>query len=224
MSEELPPQDPVPDVEEQLGQAPEPQQEEDQTDVTEGDADERISDLEERVTHVENVADVVAQSVIQEPFGPVFPARFDTSGNFQEQCVVNGSISDMIGGRSNSGWTGIPLGAGQGLVVECEDYDASNSRSKMQFLLLGANTNGADIIPVNVSQTGGSAGSTTSQCTFTYTVTTLAGATLGTVISPVAQRPALGKMTAANIGTWVVSTGQLWWCDEVPAVTPRVCP
>jgi hypothetical protein len=130
-------------VEQQLGPEEEPQQEQDQTDVTVDDAEERLSDLEERVTHVENVADVVAQSEIQEPFGAVFPARFDTSGNFQELCVVNNSISDMIGGRSSSGWTGIPLGAGQGLVVECEDYDASNSRSKMQFLLLGAGTSSA---------------------------------------------------------------------------------
>lgn len=214
-----------PDLDQQLGEEIEPVEEQDQTDVPEGDEDERLADLEQRQNDIEEKIDALGQSFTQEPLNAVFPARFDTNGNFQELCVVNSTLADMTGGRSSSGWTGIPLGSGQGFVVECEDYDASNSRSKMQFLLLGAGTSSTNLVPVGVSQDNGAghAGDTANQCSFTYTVT-LDGGTLGTGVTPAMQRPALGKQVAAHIGIWKVSSGQLWWCDEVDAVTPRVCP
>ena len=81
-------------------------------------------------------------------------------------------------------------------------------------------------LPVLLTQTGGSAGSGTSGCTFTYTVKNMDGTTLATGVTPDMQRAAIGLTVAAAIG-WAFYDGsrvlRLWWCDEVPARVKRSC-
>ena len=74
------------------------------------------------------------------------------------------------------------------------------------------------LMPVTLTQTGGSAGNASTECSFTYTVTSLGGTTLLTGASPVWNRPALGKMIAATYGTAYVNasgTVILYQVDEV---------
>jgi hypothetical protein len=81
---------------------------------------------------------------------------------------------------------------------------------------------------VTMSQTGGSAGSKTTACSFTYTVTdALTGSSLGTGVNPstsphVWKRTSLGKYVAATSGlAYYNSTPALViaWCNEVPEVS-----
>lgn len=53
---------------------------------------------------------------------------------------------------------------------------------------------------VNLASTGGSAGNATTQCSYVYTVTDLAGTSLGTGQSPEMGRPAKGALVAATKG------------------------
>jgi len=52
------------------------------------------------------------------------------------------------------------------------------------------------LFPVKVTQTGGSAGSKTTKCSFTYTVDSIGGEELATVQTPSKNRPVVGKMKA----------------------------
>jgi hypothetical protein len=78
------------------------------------------------------------------------------------------------------------------------------------------------IFPVTVTQTGGSAGNATTQCSFTYTVTSLDAATLLTAAAPIWNRPQYGKLVAGTHGTAYYNTAgvcKLYQVDEVPDVT-----
>lgn len=54
------------------------------------------------------------------------------------------------------------------------------------------------LFPVQVDQTGGSAGNATTQCSFTYTVRDLSGYQIGTGMTPLKRRPAVGAMSAVD--------------------------
>lgn len=97
-------------------------------------------------------------------------------------------------------------------------------------VIRGSDTNGgiiwyfiapqANLFPVDLTQTGGSAGNATTTCTFTYTVK-VGTVTLGTSKSPTFARPAKGKMVAATKGTAYYDTSAalvLYQVDEVPDV------
>lgn len=75
-----------------------------------------------------------------------------------------------------------------------------------------------NLFPVTVTQTGGSAGDATTQCSFTYTVTSILGESLLTSAMVGWARPALGKMIAATKGTAYINASGvvvLWQVDEV---------
>lgn len=79
----------------------------------------------------------------------------------------------------------------------------------------------AGLFPVNVVQSGGSAGNSTTACTFTYGTVTNAitsAAITGSGLSPTWARPSIGKMVAATHGTgYYNSSGTfvLYQIDEV---------
>lgn len=76
----------------------------------------------------------------------------------------------------------------------------------------------AAVFAVNVSQTGGSNGTSTTAATWTYTATTKDGVTLGTVLSPENQRPTVGKVTAGTKGHgyfYPNGTFVLSWVNEI---------
>ena len=75
------------------------------------------------------------------------------------------------------------------------------------------------VFPVLVTQTGGTAGDATTQCSFTYTVNSLSSVEIATGASPIWARPAKGKMVAATHGTAYVNVAGetvLYMVDEVP--------
>lgn len=75
-----------------------------------------------------------------------------------------------------------------------------------------------DRIPVALTQTGGSAGTRTVECTFTYTAKTLDGGdTIATGVSLLGHRVVNAAMTAATygeIGADHTNTWKIFWCDE----------
>lgn len=73
-------------------------------------------------------------------------------------------------------------------------------------------------IPVNVTQSGGAAGSASAACTFTYNVTTTGGTSIGAAnMAVLAARP-VGLMTAGTHGMAFYLDGvlKLLWVDEIP--------
>lgn len=85
------------------------------------------------------------------------------------------------------------------------------------------------LFPVQIDQTGGSAGDTTTQCSFTYTVRDLQGYQLGTGMTPLKRRPTIGKMSAVDPSYgWGVGfydtdgTFKLWDANETLATA--ACP
>lgn len=83
-------------------------------------------------------------------------------------------------------------------------------------------------IPVLVTQTGGSAGNLTTQCSFTYTVKNRQGTTLLTGAAQIRPRPSVGAMVAQSADSIGIAlydeTGTLvlWDAGEVP--DPEGCP
>lgn len=87
-----------------------------------------------------------------------------------------------------------------------------------------------EAFPVDLAQTGGSAGDASTQCSFTYTVSDLDGNSLATTVDPTSSphafaRPALGAMVAATAGlaAWVPDGSggfelSVRWINEVPDV------
>ncbi len=69
---------------------------------------------------------------------------------------------------------------------------------KLPVRLGGSDVRAIRMFPVKVTKTGGSAGSKTTQCTFTYTVKDLDDVELGTVMTPAKERPAKGKLVNAD--------------------------
>jgi hypothetical protein len=116
------------------------------------------------------------------------------------------TIADVIGI-----WAIQPLIGGTGAV--------DGSANPVEWLDVSTGGTVGNLFPVNVTQTGGSAGNATTQCSYTYTVTDLNAVELGTVMSPVAaQRPTIGVMVAATKGSGYLSNGTfvLWWVNEKP--------
>jgi len=81
------------------------------------------------------------------------------------------------------------------------------------------------VFPVTLSQTGGSAGTDTAQCSYTYTVAELvSGTSLATAVNPTSsphrhQRPTVGLMLEATAGLATFGAdGELavMWINEVP--------
>lgn len=71
---------------------------------------------------------------------------------------------------------------------------------------------------VTVATDGGTAGNKTTQCSFTYTVTSLGSAELGAGMTPAKARPPLGAMVVGDdIGWAYYSAGvfTLWDANEV---------
>lgn len=112
----------------------------------------------------------------------------------------------------------------------CEVWDASELAPELVFLI-GQKTDGKlvflrlapDSIDVWVTQTGGSAGNQTTQCSFTYSIypwsdPTKAGTPIATGVSMQGngQRIANSTMTAGTIGRarQVSGTWKLLWVDE----------
>lgn len=77
------------------------------------------------------------------------------------------------------------------------------------------------LIPVTLTQTGGSNGTQTAAATWSYTATSLTGDSLGTSLSPAEPRP-FGTMTAATVGFGHYSTSGTFvldFCFEKPGST-----
>lgn len=102
----------------------------------------------------------------------------------------------------NSEGAGVPVGTIVLMFEFCafDDTVLETEQVKHVFITPPAATTGA-LFAVKVTQTAGSAGSKTTQCSFTYTVKDLAGTTLGTGMSPLKRRPSVGKMTAGAADT-----------------------
>ena len=82
----------------------------------------------------------------------------------------------------------------------------------------------ADLFRVTVATDGGSAGDATTQCSFTYTVTSLGGVELATAKTPTKARPALGVMVVGDDIGWAYYDAdglQLWDANEV--VSTEAC-
>lgn len=80
------------------------------------------------------------------------------------------------------------------------------------------------LFAVTVEQTGGSAGTQTAYCTFSYTVKGSSGNTLATGLQPENSRARIFKIqcTAGSKGTAYYDAGgtlHLWDCDETAAQT-----
>ena len=79
---------------------------------------------------------------------------------------------------------------------------------------------GRDMFPVDLTQTGGSAGSPTTTCSFTYTVKEReSSVTIGTSLAVVGKRIPNCAMTAGVLGLARYKndgTLELLWADEVP--------
>lgn len=73
-------------------------------------------------------------------------------------------------------------------------------------------------IPVKLTQTGGSAGTNTVECSFTYTVKSFdGGTTLATGVALIGHRPVKAQMLAATYGIATVNssgTYKIITCDE----------
>ncbi len=82
------------------------------------------------------------------------------------------------------------------------------------------------LFPVLLTQTGGSAGSGTAACSFTYTVADIYGTSLGTGVALAHRQAVYGKITAATSGVaYYDAAGAviLWSCNEVAATVKRSC-
>lgn len=77
---------------------------------------------------------------------------------------------------------------------------------------------GIRIIPVRLTQTGGSAGTRTTECTFTYTLKTLDNVkTIAESVGLIGHRVINAAMTAATYGFAGKNADGDWkifWCDE----------
>lgn len=86
------------------------------------------------------------------------------------------------------------------------------------------------LFPILMTQTGGSAGSNSAACSFTYTVTDVDSNSLGTSVNPSSsphthKRPNLGTMAAATAGLAYYGNNandpelRIVWCNEVISVS-----
>ena len=92
-----------------------------------------------------------------------------------------------------------------------------------QIALVTLGVNAGQLFPVLLSQTGGSAGSASTACSFTYDVTDDDGNELDEALNPTTsphrfRRPTVGVMLAATSGLAHYAgdgTFTLDWCNEV---------
>lgn len=186
------------------------------------------------------------------PTLPTFVIRIDsnaTGGGRYEGTLMCPSVS-----AANTGALAMPEGmtAGDAVLVENMPEDGSTGhrlKADGSIYVLGtfggyssevtsravfasyAESNGSNdslfsLFPVNVTQTGGAAGSDSAACSFTYTVNNLDSDQLGTAMSPTWAREAKGKKVAATHGTGYYNAGgtfvlyQVDEVDDVVACTP----
>jgi hypothetical protein len=101
-------------------------------------------------------------------------------------------------------------------VLVRESYDPITREPVYGFLCLEQDR----FLPCTVDMQSGSAGSKTTECSFVYDVYSLGGALLLEDVSPVWNRPPLGKMTEGEHGTvYKMRSGSawvLWQVDEQP--------
>jgi len=143
--------------------------------------------------------------------GPIIRARFSNGTG------ANGTTYSVAA----SSWE---LATGTQYPVLGKIDDVSND----MFILTSGSVIDAPIRTV-MTQTGGSAGNLTTQCSFTYTVADLDGNTLATGHNPSTapskwKRPPAGRMSAADAGiAWVSATGEVstYWCSE--QITGAAC-
>jgi len=110
----------------------------------------------------------------------------------------------------------IPVGA----IVFCS-YDPVDE--SVFFTEPNAVSEDGRIIPVVLTQTGGSDGTTSASASWTYTVKTTNGDELATGRNPASDkfvRPTLGQMVKATFGLAIYdgTTVTLTWVNEVPAI------
>lgn len=97
-------------------------------------------------------------------------------------------------------------------------------QSEPEWWIVGSASAVSGLFPVTLSQTGGSAGSDTTQCTFTYTATSLDGVQLGTSLSPDKPRASLGAYVAATKGVgYFASDGTFTLAEAYEAPDPEAC-
>lgn len=132
---------PTPGIEEQLGPDEEPQQEEEQSGVTEGDESERLDDVERELAEIKEQLKFLGNAVPTDLAGPPFLADAKADGTFQELIVVNGSLSYMMDGRANDTTNKYILASNftgnASLMMESVDMDDTSSKSHMSWVLVG---------------------------------------------------------------------------------------
>jgi hypothetical protein len=163
-----------------------------------GDAMRRqIKDLQQQVSRL-----AAQLSKLTGPFPRLFLAKDgDAEGQWQEQTVYDGSIVEFTQGRRSDAADHPsnlidPSEDGAYFVQEYTDVDSGSGKLVTRFVKVSA----VGMVPVTLTQTGGSNGNQTTAATWTYTANhALTGKELGTVLSPEWPRP-LGAMTAAVKG------------------------
>ncbi len=106
------------------------------------------------------------------------------------------------------------------IVGDSSHIAVSGTQSGRSIRYVGPPIKGVGFFPVRVTKTGGVTGSKTVQCSWTYTVESLSGQELGTVMTPLRRRPAKGAISnpAADtiaIGCYVNGEFQLYDANEV---------
>ena len=147
---------------------------------------------------------------------------FDGTSNLGDPSTARTGTENA---QEAHGLKGVPVGTR--VWMRFLGYDGSgNARYIFHALSYGT------MIALDLTQTGGSAGDDTTQCSYTYTVATLGGINLATVVNPTASphvynRPSLGAMVAADagIGYWQDNAGTpelvIVHINEVP--DPEAC-
>jgi hypothetical protein len=161
----------------------------------------QIRRLQEQVTLLENrVARPYPDADNDANPMPYVWLGVDNSTNVIEQAVNSNTIVNMTSGRTVASTDVLTIGSTQGFYVEFTDFNGG-SQVVRRVKIAGGSSAGT-IFPVTLTQTGGSAGSKTTKCSFTYTVKDItATTTLGTGITPIQQADYNnGKRSAATYG------------------------
>ena len=157
----------------------------------------------------------------------------NNSGNAQ-WAVKSGGLthSDLGEARIRGGWAAsevdYPI---LGRVVYLKPSLATDSGGDRVFEF---EPPGPILFPILLSQTGGSAGDFTTQCSFTYTVNDVDSNQLATAVDPTASphtynRPAYGAQSAADAGLAYYATVsnapelRVVWCNEASSFAYEEC-
>jgi hypothetical protein len=145
------------------------------------------------------------------------PLRADECGM---ACAAGVTIAKLTVNAANDRWADAGAGVlatGGGGAAEILWKESGTGADKWSIVRLGAGIGPGVLFAVTLTQTGGSAGSSSAQCSFTYTVKTLAGDQIGAAIGPQKERLVNAVYTAATQGVAYFETDgtlRLWDCDE----------